>query len=351
MSKNKCKPKHTTIGGQALIEGIMMRGPSKTVIVCRAPNGEIREKELKGNKTRFKKIIMKFPFLRGAFGLVDSLILGQKALMISADIAMEEEKPAEENVECEENAATKPANKPEKSKKNKVFFTILMVIASAIGIGVGLLLFMYLPSFLFDNVNSWTGNNISRFRVLFEGLINIILFVAYVSIVALMRDIKRLFMYHGAEHMAIAAHEAKVDLTVENVRKYSRFHPRCGTSFLVLMLVVSIVVASILAFSFPVLTEPENRIWWVSIRLAMVPIIIGLGYELIKIAGRFDNIFTKIISAPGMWVQRITTKKPDDSMLEVAICSLKAVVPGGKKTDDEQVQILADATCGEPAKS
>lgn len=340
MSKNK--PKHTTIGGQALIEGIMMRGPSKTVVVCRAPNGEIREKELTSNRTKFKKIIMKFPFLRGAFGLIDSMILGNKALMISAEIAMEDENILED--ESDENAV----NPPEKSKATKIFSTILMWFAAAIGIAVGVLLFAWLPSFLFDTVNGWVNGEISQFRVFFEGLVNIILFVSYISIVALMRDIKRLFMYHGAEHMAIAANEAKVELTVESVRKYSRFHPRCGTSFLVLMIVVSLVVRSILAYTFPVLTEPQNRLLWVGLGILMMPIMIGLGYELIKIAGRFDNIFTKIISAPGMWVQRITTKKPDDSMLEVAICSLKAVLENDDEVPNGAQCSVGSISGGEP---
>lgn len=337
MNKNKKCKKYTTIGGQALIEGIMMRSPTKTVVVCRAPNGEIREKEVTSKSGKFKKIIMKFPFLRGAFGLIDSMILGAKALMIATDIAMEEQQtPEDETTEITKNAPK------EKSKATKIFSNIFMALAGVVGALVGVFFFTWLPSFLFDSLNLFTGENISSFRVPFESAINIILFISYISIVALMPDIKRLFMYHGAEHMAIAAHEAKVDLTVENVRKYPRFHPRCGTSFLVLMIAVSLVVFMVLAAFIPWLTRPENRLWWISLRLAMTPIIIGFGYELIKIAGRFDNIFTRIISAPGMWVQRITTKKPDDDMLEVAICSLKAVLPNADSHADCKAQ---SATC------
>ena len=208
---------------------------------------------------------------------------------------------------------------------------IIGAISMVFGIALALALFFYLPSLIFKYVNHLAGGQMTAYQAAFEGVLKIIIFVIYLILVSQMKDIKRVFMYHGAEHKTIFCYEHGNELTVENVRKEKRFHPRCGTSFLILMLIVSIIFYMIIARIFPDLAS--NIVLWMLIRIACLPLLVGIGFELIKFCGRHDNFITKIISAPGVWLQRITTKEPDDSMIEVAIEAMTAVIPENSEDD------------------
>lgn len=315
MSKECPVQKKTSIGGQALIEGVMMRGPQKTAMAVRHTSGEIvmEEFETKGGKSIFSRI----PLVRGVVNMVQSLVVGYKCLMRSAELAgLEEEAPDPEKTA---------------SKGQEALMTIVMIVSTILGFGLAIGLFIYLPALLF---NFFAGtlfeadleaSSMRIWRSVFEGVIRIVLFVGYMAVVSLMKDIHRVFQYHGAEHKSIFCYEAGEELTVENVRKHSRFHPRCGTSFMILMLIVGIVIAMFI----PV-TDP---LWRTVIKILTIPLLVGIGYELIKWAGRSNNWFTRIISKPGVWMQHITTKEPDDSMIECAIASLKAVIPEDPESD------------------
>ncbi len=299
--------KKTSIGGQALIEGIMMRGPEISAMAVRDTSGEIvlEECETKG-KDRPK--VCKLPFVRGIFNMYDSLTFGYKCLMRSAELS---------GLEDEENEKKKDK---EPSQWDKLFEKLLMPIATVLAVVLALGLFIYLPMQLWKWIaggSAIEGNYYAR--ACFEGVLRIVVFVAYVWLTSLMKDIRRTYMYHGAEHKTIFCYEAELPLTVENVRKQSRFHPRCGTSFLILVLIVGIVISMFIRIDFLPLR--------MAVKLLTLPIVVGVGYELIKLAGRTDNLFTRIISAPGMALQRITTREPDDSMIEVAIAAMQKVIP------------------------
>ncbi|MBO4896875.1 MAG: DUF1385 domain-containing protein [Clostridia bacterium] len=294
----------TSIGGQALIEGVMMRGPKTTAMAVRNPEGElvIEKWDTEGiNKPK----ILKLPFIRGIFNMIDSLRFGYKCLMRSAEIAGFEEEEKE-------------------TKSHGLIMGLLMTISSVVAVIISIGLFMWLPAKLYE----LTGlSKDSRFlRSAFEGVVKIIIFILYLLLTLLMKDIRRTFSYHGAEHKTIFCYEAGLPLTVENVRKQRRFHPRCGTSFLILVLLVGIFVSMIIPASLPAYIRTP-------IKLLLLPVIVGIGYELIKLAGRRDNLFTKIISAPGVWLQHITTREPDDSMIEAAIAAMNEVVTGNPEDD------------------
>lgn len=349
MAKNKAKA--TTIGGQALIEGIMMKGPKKTVIAVREPDGNIHIEPMKENSIKNKIKILGWPIIRGAVNLIESMLTGYKALMFSAeksgmtDLEEEEdrkkaaakrrkkaEKMAKKSGEDADAIYTRLEEKDNKKEESGVLMGVIMTVASVLGVGLALVLFMWLPTFLFNTLNHFVPADLSNFRALFEGVVKMIIFVCYVALVSLMNDIKRVFMYHGAEHKTIFCYEAGLELNVENVRKMKRFHPRCGTSFMILMLVVGILINAALSILFPALTEITAL--WVAIKILVLPLMCGLGYELIRICGRYDNLLTRIISAPGMWLQRLTTKEPTDSMIEVAIASIEAVLPENPDEDN-----------------
>ena len=344
------KRKKTSIGGQALIEGIMMRGPEVTSMAVRHRSGVIVTEQWV-TKTSTNPI-RKWAFVRGVLNMVSSMAIGYKTLMRSAELsgldddddvaecdvlpAVEttdisdecEVSEAVETIEAVQPAAVVPTKQQKKGEK--ILFTVVMVLSVLLGVALAVGLFMVLPTFLYGLItryllpaledNRWT-------KSIFEGFLRIALFIGYVSIVSLMKDIKRVFMYHGAEHKSIFCYEAGEELTVENVRKQSRFHPRCGTSFMVLMLIVGIITS---------LFIPPDLVGWlrICIKLATLPLVVGIGYELIKLAGRKDNWFTRAISVPGMWVQRITTKEPDDGMIECAIQALNLVIPEDKESDN-----------------
>ncbi len=298
----------TSIGGQALIEGVMMRGPKTTAMAVRNPEGEIviEKWPTKGNE---RAKFFKLPFVRGIFNMYDSLKYGYKCLMRSAEIAGLEE--AEEETD---------------EKKNKFIMSILMVLSVVLAVFLSVGLFIYLPSLLFRFLAGAVPAIDNRiWRAVFEGGLRIIIFVGYMCAMLLMKDIRRTFMYHGAEHKTIFCYEAGLDLTVENVRKMRRFHPRCGTSFLILVLIVGIIVSMFISVDAPLIRT--------LIKILTLPVVTGVGYELIKFAGRHENFLTRMISAPGVWLQHITTIEPDDGQIECAIAALSETLTGNREDD------------------
>ena len=302
----------TSIGGSALIEGIMMRGPKRTTVAVRVKENEIYTEDLafKSLAGRFK--IFRVPFIRGLGGLIDSMRLSFKALSISAEKAMEDV----------------PQEEPTRFEKwiDKVFgdsfMKVLMVVATILGVTLAIGLFFIFPTWLFNTVATHFFPSLYDamvYRSVFEGVLRIALFLLYVVLCSRMSDMKRVFQYHGAEHKTIFCYENDEALTVENIRKYRRFHPRCGTSFMVIMLLLGIIIGLFIPIEEPILRS--------AVKILLLPVSCGIGYELIKLCGKYDNLATRIIAAPGLWAQRITTKEPDDSMLEVAIAEMKPVIP------------------------
>ena len=305
---------HTSIGGQALIEGILMRGPEKQAIVVRAPEGLVTKvEELKLVRDRYP--ILGLPIIRGVVTFLDSMVKGIKALMFSADYFPDDAsaQPSKLDTWLEEHV---PAEKLQ---------SVLIGVSLVLSLGLTLLLFMLLPTFvagLFHAQSALVHN-------LIEGIIKIAIFLAYLILCSKQKDVHRVFQYHGAEHKTIFCYEAGLPLTVENARIQPRHHPRCGTSFLFVVIVVSILFSS-LAF-----TQVEWQNLWVRIGmhlLLLVPVV-GITYEFNRFVGRHDNAVTRALSAPGMWLQNFTTFEPDDSMLEVAIEALKLVLPDEKGKD------------------
>ncbi|HCX60979.1 DUF1385 domain-containing protein [Sedimentibacter sp.] len=301
----KKEVKKTSIGGQALIEGIMMKGPERIATAVRKPDGEIVVKESEINQ-KFKHKFFKLPVIRGSFVLIDSLVTGVKELMYSAEFYGED---------YEEDALDKFLKKVFKDKADTAIVYVSVIIALLFSVGI----FILGPTLLTNVIKGLVDNNLILNFV--EGIIRVGLFVLYVYFIAKLNDIKRVFMYHGAEHKTIYCYENNEELTVENVRKYTTLHPRCGTSFM-----INVMIISILVFSFFGWPNPLMRL---AIRLAMLPVIAGLSYELNKYVGKCneENIFTKIITYPGFQIQKITTAEPDDSMIEVAIKAMERVIP------------------------
>ncbi len=296
----------TTIGGQALIEGVMMRGPKKQAIVVRTADGLVSKVEdIKLLKDKYP--IVGWPFVRGGINFIASMVNGVKALMFSAEYMPEDEQetPSKADQWIEKHFGGEKAEK------------MIITLAVIIGIGVSIGLFVLLPTLLAGLFDRFIESAI--LRNLAEGVLRILIFLVYLWLATKMKDIKRVWMYHGAEHKSIFTYEKGLDLTVENARGQSRLHPRCGTSFLFIVMIVSILVFSLATWS---------NVWIrMLLRLALLPVVVGVSYELLRLAGRHDNLFTRIISAPGKGLQRLTTAEPDDSMLEVALEALKLVVP------------------------
>ncbi len=408
---DKCTKK-TSIGGQALIEGIMMRGPEKTAMAVRDPKGEIVLKKWDTEKT--SSVWHKTPFIRGIFNMISSFTTGYKCLSESAEIAMDieelerqeaemkalkkrakaEGRPfkellAEENARKEAEAKAKaeaaaeaeaeaeakadeeteatveadaadlseaaeqtasesieevaeqkventekPEESKDKSKKKDKSSSgemgIIMVISVCLALVLVVGLFVFLPEFIYNLIFGELSEDAGAWgylgRSAFTGVIKLALLVLYMWAVSFMKDIRRTFMYHGAEHKTIFCYEAGLELNVENVRKQKRFHPRCGTSFITLVVLVGIVLGGLIHI--------DNIFLRTLVRILLVPVIVGIGYELIKFAGRHDNIVTRIISAPGVWLQHITTKEPTDDMIECAIRSINEVIPEDKTRDN-----------------
>ena len=319
----KACPSHkTSVGGQALIEGIMMQGPKGAAVSVRTPNGEI-ETEMRAPKhARDKLKPLGWPIIRGVVNFIESMIFGYNCLMLSA------EKSGMEDVENDPEKMSKVDKWLEKHM-NKKFMAVLTGVASVLGVVLAVGLFMWLPTIITNGFNKLSDGALTNFRALIEGVMRMIIFVAYIALVSLMKDIKRTFMYHGAEHKTIFCYENGCDLTVENVRKQSRFHPRCGTSFMFVIIIISILISSVVSVCFPHLRDVTAI--WMGVKFLILPVVMGLGYEFIKYAGKHDNIFVKILSAPGLWMQRLTTKEPEDEMIEVAIAAFTAVI-----TDDPE---------------
>lgn len=299
----------TSIGGQAVLEGIMMQGPNKTALAVRLPDNTISTEQIATNRLRDRYSLLRLPLLRGIAGFVDAMSVGYKALSLSAEKSglEDDEEPSKFDQWMERVFGDK-------------LMSAVMVISAVLGVAVAVALFFWLPTWLFNMGQTYVwGAAFAGWRAVFEGLLRIFIFIGYILFCANLPDIRRVFQYHGAEHKTIFCYENEEELTVENVRKYTRFHPRCGTSFMVIMLLLGIVVGFFIPF-----TNPFVRSF---AKILCVPVIMGIGYELIRICGKYDNVFTRIISAPGMWMQRITTKEPDDSMIEVAIDALRQVIP------------------------
>ena len=370
-----CSRKKTSIGGQALIEGIMMRGPKVTAMAVRNPKGEIVLEKWETETTARAKIF-KLPIIRGVFGFIDSMRFGYKCLMRSAEIAgldeLDEELKREKELKKAEKAKKKAAKKAadaaveeasvndspaeeacaetacadapderkveekkDKDKGNGVVTGIIMAIAMVFGIVLSISLFIMLPSFiykwlseLFPILQPKSAALASLVKSAFEGVLKIVILIAYMALVSLMKDIRRTFQYHGAEHKTIFCYEDGKALTVENVKAERRFHPRCGTSFLILMLLVGMFVSFFIdPLSIAITGGVPPTMIRALIRLLLLPLIMGVGYELIKFAGRHDNLFTRIISAPGVWLQHMTVFEPTDDMIECAITAFKEVIP------------------------
>lgn len=300
------KPKEcfkTSVGGQALMEGIMMRGPEKICVAVRRPDGTLDMTYEDVKHHRWQKI----PLVRGAAAMIENLVLGYRYLMHSAEVSMPEE--AEEEPGRFEKWLGEHAGPGVQN-----FF---MALAAVCGGLLAIVLFMVLPTAIVGLIERFLP--LGWGKVVLEGVLKIALFVGYLFLCTRMKEIHRVFEYHGAEHKTIACYEAGEELTVENVRHHRRFHPRCGTSFMILVLIVSILLFSVLPWSSTGLR--------VVLKLLLLPVVMGVSYELIKLAGRYDNLFTRIISAPGLWLQRLTTFEPDDSMIEVAIAAVTPVLP------------------------
>lgn len=321
MSKKQHK---TSVGGQALIEGIMMQGPKGAAMSVRLPDGTI-DTEYKDRKLlKDKHKVFGLPLIRGIFSFIESLTFGYKCLMESAE---------KSGMDIQEEEDMSKLDRWITDHFGPTMMTVISGIALVLGFALAFLLFFYLPSFIFDGINTLSHGAIVHWKAPVEGLMRIIIFVLYIAAVSKMKDIRRVFMYHGAEHKTIFCYENGLDLTVENVRKQSRFHPRCGTSFLFVILIISILVSTILLFSFPQLADKQNRILWMAIKILTLPVVMSLGYEFIRYAGRHSNWFTKALSAPGLWMQRLTTKEPDDSMIEVGIAAFNAVITDNPEDD------------------
>lgn len=302
MAKKK-QTHYSGIGGQAVLEGVMMKNRDKYAVAVRKPNGEIdvEVEEYKG--VCGDKKFAKLPFIRGVFAFIDSLILGMKVTTYSASFYEEEdEKPS------------KAEGKLEKLLGNKAD-DIMMTFTVILSVIIAVALFMLLPLFLSDLLGKYIRN--ASVIAIIEGLIRILIFIAYIAGISLMKDIKRLYMYHGAEHKCINCIEKGRPLTVKDVKRSSRQHKRCGTSFLLFVVLVSVIV-----FFF---IRVDNMVLKLVLRIALVPVIAGISYEIIRLAGRSDNIVVRIISAPGLWMQKLTTKEPDEDMIKVAIASVEAV--------------------------
>ena len=308
----------TSVGGQALMEGIMMRGPEKICCAVRRPDGTIDLSYSDVTTHWYNKV----PLVRGVCNMVENLMNGYKYLMHSADIAMTEEEKEEEKQNeskldrwLDEHAGPKVQS-------------ALMTLSACAGVVLAIFLFTFLPTFLTGLVakvipmGRWP-------RVILEAVLKLAIFLGYMFLCTRMKEIHRMFQYHGAEHKTIACYEAGEELTVENVRKHTRFHPRCGSSFILIVLVIGILVFSVVTWS---------SLWMrVVLKLALLPVVMGVAYEIIKLAGRYDNRLVNILSKPGLWMQKMTTKEPDDEMIEVGIASVEAVFDWRKWQKEENV--------------
>ena len=298
--------KSSGIGGQAVMEGIMMRNGSEYSVAVRKENGEIEVKKETYKGVGSKCKLFRIPFIRGIFSFVDSLVLGMKSLNYSASLFMEDGEEEEEPGRFEKWLQKKFGDKAE-----KVIMDLTMVISIILAMGI----FMVFPTWVSTLMKPLLGNGI--WMALFEGVLRIAIFIAYVGLISLMPDIKRTYMYHGAEHKCINCIEHGLPLTVENVMKSSKEHKRCGTSFLLIVMVISIL--------FFLVIRPETLWLRLVSRILLIPVIAGVSFEFLRLAGKSDNPVVNLLSKPGLMLQGLTTKEPDEKMAEVAICAVEAV--------------------------
>ncbi|MFZ2538696.1 MAG: DUF1385 domain-containing protein [Oscillospiraceae bacterium] len=311
MKENNKVSHKSKIGGQALIEGIMMRGLDKASMAVRKPDGEI---DVETWNLKKQSIFNKIPIVRGMVNFIQSMFMGYKCLSKSAEKA---------GIDDDENYEPSKFEKWLDDKLGDKLMGVITIVGTVLGVILSFLLFMYLPSLLVKGLDVLIP--IGAFKALIEGIIKIMIFIIYLSLVGKMKEIRRVYEYHGAEHKTIFCYENGLPLTVENVKIQSRFHPRCGTSFIIIVLILSILIFSVVTWS---------SIWMRTlIKLALLPIVVGIAYELIKVAGRYDNWLTRIISYPGIKLQNLTTCEPDDSQIEVAIAAMEAVIPDNKEDD------------------
>lgn len=323
MAKQQEKFK-TMIGGQALIEGIMMRGPEKDAIVVRTKD-ELKI-DVKPRKIHKKGSFCTWPLIRGVVNFFDSQVTGVKAIMQSADLSPE----------AAEEEPSKLDQWLEKKLGNKAFQNLLISVSVFLGLAMSIGLFFVLPMLARELLSRWIANPL--LMSLIEGVIRIGIFVGYIALVSMMKEMRRVFAYHGAEHKTIRCYEAGLPLTVENIQKQTRMHPRCGTSFLLIVMILSILIfalaETVLNNHFEVLHTLKGYTFIrMGIKLMLLPLLVAISYEINRLVGRYDNWFTRILTAPGMWFQKFTTQEPDDSMVEVAITAVEAVLPEEEGAD------------------
>ena len=320
MSKKCCAENDSArlnkVGGQAVLEGVMMKAGKRTVTTCRKDDGSIVVYDDEFVSVRKKHKILNLPVLRGVVNFIEMMILSMKTLNASADALGIEEEGGKFEEWCKKHLGKRATD-------------VIMAVSLVLGLGLSLLLFLFLPTWLSDGIN-WVWQNLFKLDpisptviAVIEGVLKVTIFIIYLLLVSLLKDIKRTFMYHGAEHKTIACFEAGDDLTPENAMKHRRFHPRCGTSFMFLMIGIGILVGMLVRNIMPAGT---HTLIISLIKLALLPLTMGVGYEILMIAGKHDNFLTRLISAPGLWVQRITTKEPTLDMLEIAIVSTKCAL-------------------------
>ena len=294
-----------TVGGQAVIEGVMMKNKERYSLAVRMPDGSIRVHNDRFVSVRTKHKWLNLPLVRGVVNFVEMMRLSFKTLSISADAY-----------------ATEEDEKGESHGLGDKAMALLMAISTVLGLAIGVGLFFFLPTYITKGIDYLAGGRLGIWGNVIEGVVKIAIFVGYLLSVSLMKDIRRTFEYHGAEHKTVFCYEAGEELTPERVRRFSRFHPRCGTSFLFVMLLLSIFISAL-----PFMPTWENSLLRVCFKLCLLPLIVGLGYEFIFYAGKHNNLLVRVLSAPGLWMQRITTREPDDDQIFIAICALKSALP------------------------
>lgn len=311
------------VGGQAVLEGVMMKSGDLYSVATRKPDNSIDIQNRTFKSVRKKYKFLNIPIIRGVINFVEMMILSFKTLALSVESL---------GIEEEETKFEKWLQK----HFGRSIMDLVMGIATVLGLLLGIGLFTLLPTLTTAGVDAITGGRIGFLRTVVEGIIRIAIFVLYIWLVSFMKDIRRTFEYHGAEHKAVACYESGDELTVENTRKHSRYHPRCGTNFIFIMLILSIIIFSFVSW--------DNLIVRIVMKLVLVPLVVGIGYEFIMFAGKKTNIITKIFCAPGMWMQSITTREPDDSQIEIAIAALKNAIPHEFFAKPEIAEITAEQT-------
>lgn len=317
--------KYVAVGGQALMEGIMMKGPKGTAVSLRLPDGSIETSMKNVTSLRKKYKILNLPLIRGVVAFIESIVQGYGLLMESA----------EKTTDMTEEEGDSKLDKWITDHFGPKMMAVLGTIASVIGIALAFVLFVWMPTAVYglfrDHI--FDGTDITRFEALIEGIIRIIIFVAYMWLTSRMKEIQRVYMYHGAEHKTIFCFEHGNELTPANVMKEKRFHPRCGTSFIFVTIILSILISSLVVLAFPAITKTGPKLGnvypvWIGVKLLLLPVIMGVGFEFIQLAGKYPNKLTRALSAPGLAMQRITTSEPDEAICEVAIAAMKAALSG-----------------------